>query len=182
MPDPNPQSRQNQTLKLIPLACFVLAIAAVAIVYFSVSGTPMYRLSVIIGYVVLILIFFLGFMVVVNIVMGRIDLSSLLSESGGGASMSRFQLLIFTFVIAFSLFMMTVSSMKFPAVPAEILTLLGISASTYAVSKGIQASSPALDKTDKPKTTTTVQETVKAQTTTTGENPPAGNNQGGQGS
>ena len=179
MPEPN---SQNSSLRLIPLACFILAIAAVAIVYFSVSGTPMYRLSVIIGYVVLILIFFLGFMVVVNIVMGRIDLSLLLSESGGAASMSRFQLLIFTFVIAFSLFMLTVSSMKFPAVPAEILTLLGISASTYAVSKGIQASSPALDKTDKPKTTTTVQETVKAQTTTVGENPPAGNNQGGQGS
>ncbi len=165
-------NQQTRLLTLIPFACFILAVAAVAIVYFSVKGSPMERLSVIIGYVVLILLFFLGFMVVVNVVMGRIDLSSLLSESGGGASMSRFQLLIFTFVIAFSLFMMTVSSMKFPDVPAEILTLLGISASTYAVSKGIQASSPAMDKTAGPKTTTTVQETVKAQTTTTGENPP----------
>jgi hypothetical protein len=164
-------NRQRTLMSLVPLACFVLAVLAVVIVYFSVSGTPMYRLSVIIGYVVLILLFFFGLMVVVAIVTGKIDLSLLLSESGGGASMSRFQLLIFTFVIAFSLFMMTVSSMKFPTIPAEILTLLGISASTYAVSKGIQASNPALEKTDKPKTTTTVEEEARVQTTTTGEKP-----------
>jgi hypothetical protein len=58
-----------------------------------------------------------------------------------GASMSRFQLLIFTLVIALSLFLVVVSKMEFPdRIPPEILTLLGISASTYAVSKGIQLS------------------------------------------
>jgi hypothetical protein len=55
--------------------------------------------------------------------------------------MSRFQLLIFTLVIALSLFLVVVSKMQFPdTIPPEILTLLGISASTYAVSKGIQVS------------------------------------------
>ena len=66
-----------------------------------------------------------------------------MSETGDskGASMSRFQLLIFTLVIALSLFLVVVSNMKFPdTIPPEILTLLGISASTYAVSKGIQSS------------------------------------------
>src|SRR4029077_18320672 len=100
----------------------------VAVVYFTVAGTPLYRLTVAIGYGVLILLFFLGLIVLFAMASGRIDLSLLLSESGGGASMSRFQLLIFTFLIAFSLFLMIVSSgspMKFPAIPSEILTLLG---------------------------------------------------------
>jgi hypothetical protein len=99
-------------------------------------------LTTLVGYATLILLFFFGLMVMFEMATGRIDLSLLLSEpdSGGKASMSRFQLLIFTFVIAFSLFLITVSTKKFPAVPPEILTLLGISASTYAVSKGINAS------------------------------------------
>jgi hypothetical protein len=55
--------------------------------------------------------------------------------------MSRFQLLVFTFVIALSFFLTVVCECKLPDVPANVLALLGISASTYGVSKGIQASS-----------------------------------------
>ena len=77
---------------------------------------------------------------------GRIDLSGLISEPNGDASMSRFQLLVFTFVIASSLFLIIASatpSPKFPdVIPNGILVLLGISASSYLVSKGIQSSSP----------------------------------------
>jgi hypothetical protein len=136
-------------LDWVPIAFFLLAVAAVVIVYFTVPGTALDRLTVIVGYVILMLLFFFGLMVLFAMARNRIDLSLLLSEQGeGGASMSRFQLLIFTFVIAFSLFLVTVSSrpMRFPTVPAEILTLLGISASTYAVSKGIQSSSPGMSK------------------------------------
>jgi|SRR6185437_2865077 len=75
----------------------------------------------------------------------RIDLSQLISEPSGDASMSRFQLLVFTFVIAASLFLI-IASPHPPAFPKEIpngiLVLLGISASSYLVSKGIQFSSP----------------------------------------
>src|SRR5260370_17721328 len=78
----------------------------------------------------------------VEIIRGNIDLSGLLSEDGTTASMSLFQLLSFTFVIALSLFLMVAENgTKFPDIPANVLTLLGISASTYAVSKGIQAGS-----------------------------------------
>src|ERR1043165_7141817 len=77
---------------------------------------------------------------------GRIDLSGLISEPTGDASMSRFQLLVFTFVIAASLFLIIASatpSPKFPdVIPNGILVLLGISASSYLVSKSIQHSSP----------------------------------------
>jgi hypothetical protein len=101
------------------------------------------KLKIATGFTLLTLIFLFGFAVLVYIANGSIDLSDLLSETGEskGASMSRFQLLIFTLVIALSLFLVVVSNMKFPdSIPPEILTLLGISASTYAVSKGIQAS------------------------------------------
>ena len=193
---------------LLPLICLILAIAAVVIVYFSVSGDPLYRLTVIVGYVILILLFFIGLMVLIAIATGKIDLSLLLSEAGGGASMSRFQLLIFTFLIAFSLFLMIVSSgtcgtsrtaavgrpgafgkpgllgaqapsgpcppMKFPAIPSEVLMLLGISASTYAVSKGIQSSTPSMTKKGAGQTTTTVTTPRATPSTTTVQTPAAG--------
>jgi hypothetical protein len=75
---------------------------------------------------------------------GRMDLSGLISEPNGEASMSRFQLLIFTFVIAACLFLIVASKgpPDFPKdIPQGILVLLGISSSSYLVSKGIQASS-----------------------------------------
>ena len=76
------------------------------------------------------------------IVVGRIDLHRLISESSGAASMSRFQFSIFTFVIAMSLFLVTISATPpaFPSVPADILALLGISGGSYVLAKGIQTS------------------------------------------
>lgn len=117
------------------------------------------RLKVGVGYTLLGIIFLFGFAILIHIAQGKIDLSDLLSEgSDGKASMSRFQLLIFTLVIALSLFLVIANDMKFPSIPPEVLTLLGISASTYAVSKGIQAT------TD---TTTTQTRTPDAIVTTT---------------
>lgn len=72
----------------------------------------------------------------------KINLGSLLSEANGDASLSRFQLLIFTFVIAFSFFYLVEKNPnhEFPNIPEGVLTLLGISASTYAIGKGISYS------------------------------------------
>jgi hypothetical protein len=86
-------------------------------------------------------IIFLG-----KIARGDINLNRLISEPNGDASLSRLQLLIFTFVISLGLFLVIVGTFppKFPdSIPADIMTLLGISASSYLVSKGIQFSSPA---------------------------------------
>src|SRR5262249_49131478 len=58
----------------------------------------------------------------------------------------RFQFMIFTFVIALSLFLVIVgkSPPQFPnIIPGGILALLGISGSSFLVSKGIQFSDPA---------------------------------------
>ena len=99
-----------------------------------------------IGWVVLVFIAALEVAIIYLIVIGKIDLSRLISEPTGDASMSRFQLLIFTFVIALSLFLIVTSGAekpKFPdVIPPGVLTLLGISASSYLVSKGIQFSRP----------------------------------------
>ena len=88
----------------------------------------------------------IGVAILYNVFTGKIDLSGLISEPNGDASMSRFQLLVFTFVIAASLFLIIASAGPPPAFPKDIpngiLVLLGISASSYLVSKGIQTSSP----------------------------------------
>jgi len=101
------------------------------------------------GFVLCLFVGALGLIIIVYIWKGKIDLSALLSEANGQASMSRFQLLIFTFVIAISLFEMVemrVNPTGFPDIPNGVLTLLGISASTYAVGKGISYSQPQLMK------------------------------------
>ncbi len=125
--------------KWIPLVILLIAVAVGLILYLK-GGDPNNNLRILAGYVALILVFAYGLLTVYAIATNRIDLKYLVSETNGHASMSRFQLLIFTFVIAVSIVLMVVASPtpKFPAIPNEVLILLGLSASTYAVSKGIQ--------------------------------------------
>jgi len=120
----------------------VLFLVAAFLIAVYAPGSAKDKLAMSVGYALLVLTFMFGMAILVEIFRGKIDLSALLVETGKGASMSRFQLLIFTFVIALSLFLMVAhDGTKFPDIPPGILTLLGISASTYAVSKGIQAGS-----------------------------------------
>lgn len=97
------------------------------------------------GWIALGFLAFLGLAIIYYILTERIDLSGLISEPNGNASMSRFQLLVFTFIIGASLFLI-IAAPSPPAFPKEvpngILVLLGISASSYLVSKGIQFSTP----------------------------------------
>jgi hypothetical protein len=124
------------------------AIIVAFIIAIFVPGEPDKKVVYAIEYGGLVITFLFGFMILAGIASNKIDISRILEEkgapdtTGGGASMSRFQLLIFTFVIALSLFLIVVNTGHFPEkIPPEILTLLGISATTYAVSKGIQAGS-----------------------------------------
>jgi hypothetical protein len=132
--------------RYILLGALVLVIIGFILVFLpgdkASTEIALNKLKIATGFTLLALIFLFGFAVLVYIANGSIDLSDLLSDGDSkGASMSRFQLLIFTLVIALSLFLVVVSNMAFPDhIPPEILTLLGISASTYAVSKGIQMS------------------------------------------
>jgi hypothetical protein len=128
------------------LTTLILAVAALAAVVASIvvirgGDRPMEKLKLATGYALLIFLFFLSMAVLLDIVRNKIDLSDMLEELSGGASMSRFQLLVFTFVIAFSFFVVVASQDRLPEIPTNVLTMLGISASTYAVSKGLQISS-----------------------------------------
>src|SRR5260221_12898236 len=99
-------------------------------------------LSIVVGWSVVIIVDLLALVVIFRIATGAIDLSLLLSEPTGDASISRFQLLVFTYVIGLTLFWVTISRQPpaFPEITGGLLSLMGISASTYAVSKGIQFS------------------------------------------
>ncbi len=107
-------------------------------------------LRVVVGWTTLAGVALLFVVVIYLMITGRINLATLISEPGGGASMSRFQFLVFTFVIAFSFLLVVISQQQptLPDIPASIFGLLGISASSYLVSKGIQQSSGVTGKTD----------------------------------
>ena len=55
------------------------------------------------------------------------------------ASMSRLQLLIFTFVIAGVYLVLCLESGTFVQIPDNVILLLGVSGGTYAAAKGIKA-------------------------------------------
>ena len=102
----------------------------------------METVSLVLAWLVAAFLAALMVIVLVLILMGRIKLDKLISEPNGDASLSRFQFLIFTFVIAASFFLIVVGvdPPAFPkSIPSEIFVLLGISAGTYAISKGIQS-------------------------------------------
>ena len=103
------------------------------------------NLVLVCGWIICIFIGLLAAIIIWMIIRGDIDLSQLISEPTGDASLSRFQFLVFTFVIALSLFLVIIASSppSFPNIPGTVLTLLGISGSSYLVSKGIQFSDPS---------------------------------------
>lgn len=125
---------------------FILSVALTVVVVIVIAfwgpvpgSDAMPKVKLALAYAMLILLFLFGFFILAAIASGKIDISKLLTEDGGGASMSRFQLLIFTFVIGISFFLVVLCDCRLPEVPDQVVTLLGISASTYGVSKGIQA-------------------------------------------
>ena len=94
-----------------------------------------------IGYVVLLIIL-LGFaaIVLIKILNGTIPLKGLITEMDGDkASLSRFQFLIFTFLVAGLFLMLTIESGGFVEIPDTVLGLLGISGGSYVVSKALSS-------------------------------------------
>src|SRR5688572_25512985 len=99
-------------------------------------------LGLTIGWILTIFIGLLALIIIVKIWKGDIDLNYVISDELGWASLSRFQFLVFTFVVAMSLFYIIVNKEPpgYPDIPKEILALLGISGGSYILSKGIQNS------------------------------------------
>jgi hypothetical protein len=96
------------------------------------------------GWILAIFLGLLALIVLWKVFTDRIDLKYLIADEKGYASMSRFQFLIFTFVIAGGLIYMTLcaicsgASAAFPDVNNGVLVLLGISGGSYAIGKGLQ--------------------------------------------
>src|ERR1051325_5160844 len=100
-------------------------------------------LSYIAAIALLIVVMGAAAVVLFLIAIGKIDLSQLLTEPDSTkASLSRFQFLLFTFVIAGLFLLLSIESGAFVNVPNSVLALLGISAGSYTVSKGIQMNGP----------------------------------------
>ncbi len=97
-------------------------------------------LALVAGYVAVIFVGLIGLLIVYYMMRGRIDLQYVVSEEDGSASLSRFQFLIFTFVVAMCVLVLTLEGGEFPQLNEDILALLGISGGSYLVSKGIQFS------------------------------------------
>jgi hypothetical protein len=117
------------------------------------TTTYLQFLELLIGYLLCGIVALFALLVIWKIANGSIDLNHLLSDDDGWASTSRFQLVVFIFVVALSFFLVVVSNVKLrqnaanltdltglPDVPGGVLALLGISASSYLVSRGISAS------------------------------------------
>jgi hypothetical protein len=126
----------------VSLAVLIIGILAAWYVFTGTTGEQTDRLLLVTKYFALFIVFLFGVIVLAEMAAGRIDLSQLLGEHGSGASMSRFQLLIFTLVIGLSFVLVVAKTNLIPEVSTNVLLLLGISGSTYAVSKGIQATTP----------------------------------------
>jgi|SRR5215469_1405558 len=95
-----------------------------------------------IGIAFMIIMGLLCLMLLIKMWRNEINLCSLLEEANGQASMSRFQLLIFTLVVAVGVFLSILHTLTLPDIPNSVLILLGISASTYATGKAITFTRP----------------------------------------
>ena len=95
------------------------------------------------GWTVTVLIGAFALAIIYKMIKGDINLMYLIAGADGDASLSRFQFLIFTFVIALGLFLIILSMQPSPAfpdkIPGGILALLGISGASYVTSKAVDA-------------------------------------------
>jgi hypothetical protein len=94
--------------------------------------------------VVSLILLLFAFLVLWKIYIGEIPLDGLLAglptdgtTKTAKASLSRFQFLIFTFVVAGLFLLLSIEAGTFVQIPQNVLWLLGISGGTYAVSKTI---------------------------------------------
>ena len=141
-PDPSDE-RWTNVLRLALVITGFVPVIAMAIFVFT-HGLTAESLRLLVLAEAGALLFALGLVVLHAIATGQLDISRLLCESNGNASVARFQLLIFTFTIAMSLIFLVLSGPgKFPDIPWQVLALVGISASTYAGGKFLQNQSDA---------------------------------------
>ena len=109
------------------------------------------------GWVIVLFMALLGIIILWKMIQGSnggIDLKHLISEEGSEkASLSRFQFLVFTFVIAMGLLVIILKSKAFPTINSDVFGLLGISGGSYVASKITQRTANSSCCNDKSKNT-----------------------------
>jgi hypothetical protein len=120
------------------LVAIVLIIVLTAALLWAQGGAA--DLSKILTAIIAVILGLFAAVVLAKMFCGPIDLSLLISEADGNASMSRFQFLIFTFVIAASYLALAfkANGATLVDVPNGVLGLLGISGGSYVASKVVQ--------------------------------------------
>lgn len=107
-----------------------------------VPDPQFHLLALVMGWTVTVLIAAFALAIIYKMLKGDINLMYLISGADGDASLSRFQFLLFTFVIALGLFLIILSTTpapQFPEIKGGILALLGISGGSYVTSKAVDA-------------------------------------------
>jgi len=124
------------------LAFVVLVLIAIFATHPDAGVTP----SWVVEWIVALFIGSLAALIVGMVASGYFDLAKLISETDGTASMARFQLLIFTFVIAGGLLVVILAqptpTLNLP-ISDNVLGLLGISAGGYLGGKITQRTTEA---------------------------------------
>ena len=96
------------------------------------------RLNELVGAAFAVMVLMLFAVLIGKVYSGKIDVSTLISEPGSEkASLSRFQWLIFIFVIAGLYAVLSVQAGNFVDIPINVLGLLGVSTGGFLISKGI---------------------------------------------
>jgi uncharacterized BrkB/YihY/UPF0761 family membrane protein len=106
------------------------------------SDPSFHLLALVMGWTVTILVGAFALAIIYKMIKGDINLMYLIAGADGDASLSRFQFLVFTFVIALGLFLIILSTKDgpaFPQIPGGILALIGISGGSYVTSKAVDA-------------------------------------------
>lgn len=148
--------RAERIRNAIFILVFLAVISAIAGYALHKGATPAH--IALIGFVAFsaIIVAFAG-AVLWEIINGSIDLYGIISEpedvakigEDPKASLSRFQFLIFTFVIAGLFLMLSIEAGHFVVIPENVLILLGLSGGGFVVSKAVGQSKGNTKKTDK---------------------------------
>jgi len=123
---------------LSPQIWFGIIVALTALLTWLQQPAAPALLNAVVGALLVVLLGLLATSVLARMLSGDINLSGLLAEADGDASMSRFQFLIFTFIVAGSYVLLQMQTKSMVEIPAGVLGLIGISGGTYAGAKIVQ--------------------------------------------
>lgn len=143
-PEERAQAEKRRNMSILFIIAFLVAVSGAAIYALSLGARP--ADIAIVGFVAFaaVIVAFAA-AVLWQIIEGNINLFGIIAEPdsvatverGPKASLSRFQFLVFTFVIAGLFLMLSIESGGFVAIPDSVLVLLGLSGGGFVVSKAV---------------------------------------------